>query len=69
VSALQAGELEEVKAGVHVVLGVLAAVCTAYNAAAWLYRRESHLAVNAVAYGLLTALEVAQVDRHRGQLG
>lgn len=63
-NALRAGEHEAIKAGVHIVLGTLAAVCTVYNAAAWLYRRESHLAVNAVAYGLLTALEVAQVQRH-----
>jgi hypothetical protein len=63
-NALRVGELEPVKLGVHATLGALAAVCTAYNAAAWLYRREPHLAVNAVAYGLLTALEVAQVERH-----
>lgn len=64
-NALRTGELEPVKLGVHAALGTLAAVCTLYNAAAYVYRREPHLAVNAVAYGLLTALEVAQVDRHR----
>lgn len=67
-NALRTGEAEGVKLGVHAALGVLAAVCTVYNSAAWLYRREPHLAVNAVAYGLLTALEVAQVERHRDAL-
>ena len=64
-NALRAGELEPVKLGVHAVLGALAAVCTAYNAAAFIYRREPHLAVNAVAYALLTALETQQIERHR----
>jgi hypothetical protein len=35
-----------------------------YNAAAWLARREQHLAVNAVLYTALTAWEQLQVARH-----
>jgi hypothetical protein len=35
-----------------------------YNAAAWLARREQHLAVNAVLYAALTAWEQQQVAHH-----
>lgn len=47
----------ERKAGLHATALGLAAVMMAYNAAAWLSRREKHLAVNAVLYAALTAWE------------
>ncbi len=61
---LAAGEHEDVKAGVHIALGTLALMCVAYNTAAWLTRREKHLAFNAVIYAALLGLELQQVRRH-----
>ena len=61
---LESGEHETVKAGAHGLLGALAAVCLAYNVAAWVTRRERHLAINAVIYAALVGLEVRQVARH-----
>lgn len=62
---LRSGTWEPAKQAVHSVGLVFAAVCFTYNAAAWLLRREKHLAVNAAIYGGLTALEVAHVKHHR----
>jgi hypothetical protein len=39
-----------------------------YNAAAWLARREKHLAVNAVLYTALTAWEQQHVAHHLAAL-
>jgi hypothetical protein len=39
-----------------------------YNAAAWLMRREQHLAVNAVVYAALSAWEQKHVARHLDEL-
>ena len=61
---LASGEHEPLKAAVHGLLGGLAAVCLAYNAAAWVTRRERHLAINSVIYAALTGLEVWQAKRH-----
>jgi hypothetical protein len=36
----------------------------AYNAAAWLRRRQPHLAINAVLYAALTAWEQQHVAHH-----
>lgn len=47
---LDSGRCEPLKAGVHTAVMVLAGVCAAYNIAAWLRRREPHLAVNAIIY-------------------
>jgi hypothetical protein len=44
-------------------LGV-AALCGIYNAAAWLSRRERHLAVNAVLYAALVVFERRHVAHH-----
>lgn len=63
-TGLHAGELESVKRGVHVVTLACGVVCFSYNLLAWLVRRERHLAINAVIYGGLTALEIAQVRHH-----
>jgi hypothetical protein len=54
---LECGSCEPLKLGVHAGAFGLAAVMGLYNAAAWLRRRETHLAVNAVLYAMLTAWE------------
>jgi hypothetical protein len=61
---LQCGSCEPLKAGVHATALGLAAVMGLYNAAAWLTRREKHLAVNAVMYAMLTAWESRHVAHH-----
>lgn len=53
------------KGAVHGTMLVGAVLCCTYNAAAWLYRREPHNAVNTVLYGLLVGLEIAHVNHHR----
>lgn len=58
------GHQETFKAGVHLALLSLAAVCSAYNCAAWIARPSKHLAVNAVVYTALLGLECHQVMRH-----
>jgi len=60
----KSGENEVVKGAVHAAGGVLAAVMAAYNIAAWCYRREPHLGINAVVYTLAIAWEVKQTARH-----
>jgi hypothetical protein len=52
------------KLGVHATALGLAFVMGAYNAAAWLIRREAHLAVNAALYAALTAWEQQHVAHH-----
>lgn len=52
------------KAAVHAVLMVTAGACVAYNAAAWLYRGEKHLAVNVGLYGALVAWEAHHIRQH-----
>ena len=61
---LNVGECEPLKAAVHGVLLATVAVCAAYNAAAWLKRRQRHLAINAVVYGLAVWWERAHVMHH-----
>ena len=58
------GENEAVKGAVHAAGCVLAGVMAAYNLAAWCYRREPHLGINAVVYTLAMAWEVKQTARH-----
>jgi hypothetical protein len=65
---LQCGNCERLKTGVHVVVFGLAAVCGLYNAAAWLSRRQRHLAVNAVLYAALMAWEQQHVAHHLAEL-
>lgn len=62
---LHVGEAEDLKAGVHALLGALAALCCAYNSAAFAVRREPHLLANAGVYGALMVLEVQHVRTHR----
>jgi hypothetical protein len=65
---LQCGNCEELKASVHGAALGLFVVMAAYNIAAWLSRRESHLAVNAVVYSVLTAWEQQHVAQHLAEL-
>jgi hypothetical protein len=58
------GQCEPLKAAVHGVLLATVAVCAAYNAAAWVRRRQRHLAVNAVVYGLAIIWERVRVRDH-----
>ena len=65
---LKCGNCEELKLGVQArALGV-AALCGIYNAAAWLSRRERHLAVHAVLYAALIAFEQQHVSHHITEL-
>ena len=61
---LQCGECEPLKAGVHGAAFGLFALMGLYNAAAWLSRRERHLAMNAVLYSVLTLWEQHHVTHH-----
>jgi hypothetical protein len=61
---LKCGNREELKLGVHAGALMLAALCGAYNAAAWLVRRERHLAVNAVVYTVLVVWEQQHISHH-----
>ncbi len=65
---LQCGNCERLKAGVHAVVFGLAAVCGLYNAAAWVSRRQTHLAVNAILYAALMAWEQQHVAHHLAEL-
>jgi hypothetical protein len=60
----KSGEREAVKGAVHALGGVLAATMAAYNIAAWCYRRERHLGVNAIVYTLAVIWEIKQTVHH-----
>jgi hypothetical protein len=65
---LRCGNCEELKLGVHGLTLGLAALCGLYNGAAWLARREQHLAVNAVLYAALIVFEQRHVAHHIAEL-
>ena len=65
---LKCGKCEPLKLGVHAGALGLAALCGVYNAAAWLSRREIHLAVNTVLYTALTIWEHQHVMHHLAEL-
>jgi hypothetical protein len=65
---LQCGSCEPLKLTVHGAAFGLAVVMGVYNAAAWLKRREHHLAINAVLYAALTAWEQQHVAHHLAEL-
>jgi hypothetical protein len=65
---LKCGNCEPLKLGVHGLALGLAVVCGLYNAAAWLARREQHLAVNTVLYAALIAFEQQHVAHHIAEL-
>jgi hypothetical protein len=61
---LRVGYCEPLKAAVHGLLLATAGVCVAYNGAAWIMRRERHLAVNTVLYFLVVGWEHRHVRQH-----
>jgi len=61
---LQCGHCEPLKIVVHGTALALAGLCGIYNAAAWLSRREPHLAVNTILYLGLTIWEQQHVAHH-----
>lgn len=61
---LESGCCEPLKAGVHGILLVTLAVCAVYNSAAWLRRRQRHLAINAIVYGAAVYWERCHVVHH-----
>ena len=61
---LHAGNCERLKATTHALAMGIAAVCAAYNAAAWIVRRQRHLAFNAVLYTAATVWEAGHVRHH-----
>jgi len=65
---LKCGNCEELKLGVHATALGLAAVCGLYNAAAWLNRRQQHLALNAILYAALAAWEQQHVSHHMAEI-
>ena len=65
---LKCGNCEELKLGVHALALGVAALCGVYNAAAWLSRRERHLAINTVMYTALIAFEQQHVSHHMAEL-
>jgi len=65
---LKCGNCEEIKLGVHGLALGIAALCGLYNSAAWLSRREPHLAVNAVLYTALIIFEQRHVAHHMAEI-
>jgi hypothetical protein len=61
---LDNGECEPAKAAVHAVLMATVAVCAAYNTAAWIKRRQTHLAINAILYSAAVWWERCHVVHH-----
>lgn len=61
------GTQEPLKAAVHGIVCAGAVVCLGYNALAWLFRRERHLAVNAGLYAALAGFEWRKIQQHRGR--
>jgi len=61
---LYPGNCEPLKATFHGVALVLAAVMGAYNTAAWMRRRQSHLAINATIYIAAVIWEQRHVAHH-----
>jgi hypothetical protein len=63
-TVLYCGHCERLKAGVHALALATAALCGAYNLAAWLVRRQRHLALNAVFYSAAVFWESEHVRHH-----
>ena len=61
---VQHGQHETLKGIIHGASAALAALMCAYSVVAWRYRRESHLATNAIFYGALTVREVGKTLHH-----
>lgn len=58
------GRCERLKASVHGVAVGVAALCAAYNLAAWIVRRRRHSVVNAGVYTALAVWECVHVRHH-----
>ena len=58
------GHAEPVKDAFHGLAAVVCGLMFAYNTAAWLFRREPHLAINALVYGSAILYEGVQPHRH-----
>jgi len=65
---LQCGNCEPLKPGAHAGALGLAVLCGLYNAAAWLSRRQTHLAVNTVLYTALSIWEQQHVVHHLAEM-
>ena len=61
---LQNGSCERLKAGTHAIALATAALCGSYNLAAWLVRRQRHLALNATIYWAAVIWETAHIRHH-----
>ncbi len=61
---LTRGCAEGFKGSVHALTCGLAGLMFAYNTAAWLVRRERHLAVNGLVYGCSVLYEARLAFRH-----
>lgn len=61
---LHHGQWEGVKASVHGIALGTAALCAAYNFAAWLVRRQGHSAMNAGLYAVIVIWESTHVRHH-----
>jgi hypothetical protein len=61
---VQQGSAEGAKGVFHATTAGLVATMAAYNIAALCFRREKHLAANAVLYTLITALEIRKAVNH-----
>ncbi len=58
------GRAEPVKGAFHGLATVVCGLMFAYNTTAWLFRREPHLATNALVYGTAILYEAIQTHRH-----
>jgi hypothetical protein len=63
-AVLCVGHCEPMKAAVHGLLLATAGLCLLYNGAAWLKRRDRHLAVNTILYSLVVGWERIHVRHH-----
>lgn len=61
---LRSGEAETFKACYHAGLCAFVAGAFLYNAAAFVLRRDRHLAINAAVYGAATVFEARKVRHH-----
>ena len=66
---LNHGSCEPLKAAVHATTLALAVVMGLYNGAAWLRRRQRHLAINTILYAALVAWEREHVAHHLALCG
>ena len=61
---LHNGNCEPLKAATHGIMLGTALVCASYNLAAWIVRRQRHLAVNTLLYTAAVIWETQHVRHH-----